>query len=45
MSVLKQDSGTNLTLMNMTIYSTAMNMDAFSVGEAVKFNAQIQVGG
>lgn len=39
MSVLKQDSGTNLTLMNMKIYSTAMNMDAFSVGEAVKFNA------
>lgn len=39
MAVLKQDSGTNLSLMNMTLYSAAMDMDAFSVGEAVKFKA------
>jgi len=39
MTVLKQDSGTNLSLMNMTLYSVAMDMDAFSVGEAVKFKA------
>lgn len=39
MAVLKQDSGLNLSLMNMTLYSAAMNMDAFTVGEAVKFTA------
>ena len=39
MTVLKQDSGTNLSQMNMTLYSVAMDMDAFSVGEAVKFTA------
>ena len=39
MAVLKQDSGTNLSLMNMTLYSAALNMDAFTVGEAVKFTA------
>jgi len=31
MTVLKQDSGTNLSQMNMTLYSVAMDMDAFSV--------------
>lgn len=39
LTVLKQDSGMNLSLMNMTLYSAAMDMDAFSVGEAVKFKA------
>jgi hypothetical protein len=41
MTVLKQDSGTNITEMNMTLYSAGQNwgIDAFSVGEAVKFTA------
>jgi len=39
--VLKQDSGVNLTKMNMTLYSAATDwgIDAFGVGEAVKFTA------
>ncbi|MDD5258330.1 MAG: hypothetical protein WCZ26_07610 [Methanothrix soehngenii] len=41
MTVLKQDSGTNLSLMNTTTYSAARDwgIDAFAVGEAVKFTA------
>lgn len=39
MNVLKQDSGLNFSQMNVRLYSVAMNMDAFSVGEAVKFSA------
>lgn len=41
MTVLKQDSGVNLTKMNMTLYSAATDwgLDAFGVGEAVKFAA------
>ncbi len=37
--VLKQDSGVNLSKMNMTLYSAATDwgIDAFGVGEAVKF--------
>ena len=39
MTVLKQDSGTNITNMNLTLYSAGQDwgIDAFSVGEAVKF--------
>jgi len=39
--VLKQDSGVNLTKINMTLYSAATDwgIDAFGVGEAVKFTA------
>ena len=39
--VLKQDSGVNLSKMNMTLYSAATDwgIDAFGVGEAVKFTA------
>ena len=39
MTVLKQDSGTNLSQMNMTLFSVGFKMDPFSVGEAVKFKA------
>lgn len=41
MTILKQDSGTNLTKMNMSIYTalTDFGLDAFGVGEAVKFTA------
>jgi hypothetical protein len=41
MTVLKQDSGTNLTKMNLSLYSAATDfgIDAFGVGEAVKFTA------
>jgi hypothetical protein len=41
MIVLKQDSGTNITNMNMTMYSAGQDwgIDAFGVGEAVKFTA------
>ena len=41
MTVLKQDSGTNLSKMNMTLYTAATDwgLDAFGVGEAVKFTA------
>jgi len=41
MTVLRQDSGTNLSKMNMTLYSvsTDWGLDAFGVGEAVKFTA------
>jgi hypothetical protein len=41
MTVLKQDSGTNITNMNLTLYSAGQDwgLDAFSVGEAVKFTA------
>ncbi len=39
LTVLKQDSGVNLSRMNMTLYSAATDwgIDAFGVGEAVKF--------
>ena len=39
MTVLKQDSGANITNMNMTLYSAGQDwgINAFSVGEAVKF--------
>jgi hypothetical protein len=41
MTILKQDSGTNLTKMNLSLYSAATDwgIDAFGVGEAVKFTA------
>jgi hypothetical protein len=41
LTVLKQDSGTNITKMNLTLYSAGQDwgIDAFSVGEAVKFTA------
>jgi hypothetical protein len=41
MTVLTQDSGTNITKMNMTLYSVGQDwgINAFSVGEAVKFTA------
>ncbi len=41
MTVLKQDSGLNLSKMNITLYSAATDwgLDAFGVGEAVKFTA------
>ncbi|OPY50163.1 MAG: hypothetical protein A4E49_02824 [Methanosaeta sp. PtaU1.Bin112] len=41
MTVLKQDSGTNISKMNLTLYSVGQDwgIDAFSVGEAVKFTA------
>ncbi|MHB8119494.1 MAG: hypothetical protein ACYDHX_12305 [Methanothrix sp.] len=41
MTVLKQDSGTNITKMNMTLYSVGQDwgINAFGVGEAVKFTA------
>jgi len=41
MIVLKQDSGANLSEMNLTLYSvrTDWGLDAFGVGEAVKFTA------
>jgi len=41
MSVLKQDSGTNITNMSLTLYSVGQDwgINAFSVGEAVKFTA------
>lgn len=41
MTVLKQDSGTNLSEMNLTYYSvsTDWGLDAFGIGEAVKFTA------
>ncbi len=41
MTVLKQDSGTNITNMNMAMYSAGQDwgIDAFGVGEAVKFTA------
>lgn len=41
LTVLKQDSGTNITNMNLTLYSAGQDwgIDAFSVGEAVKFTA------
>jgi hypothetical protein len=41
MTVLKQDSGTNISQMNLTLYSAGQDwgIDSFSVGEAVKFTA------
>ncbi len=41
MTVLTQDSGTNITNMNLTLYSAGNDwgIDAFSVGETVKFTA------
>jgi hypothetical protein len=41
MTVLMQDSGTNLSEMNLSLYSAATDwgIDAFGVGEAVKFTA------
>lgn len=41
MTVLKQDSGTNITKMNMTLYSAGQDwgINAFGIGEAVKFTA------
>jgi hypothetical protein len=41
MTVLKQDSGTNISQMNLTLYSAGQDwgINAFSVGEAVKFTA------
>jgi hypothetical protein len=41
MTVLKQDSGANITKMNMTLYSAGQDwgINAFGVGEAVKFTA------
>jgi len=41
MVVLKQDSGTNITNMSMALYSAGQDwgINAFSVGEAVKFTA------
>jgi len=39
MTILKQDSGTNISQMNLTLYSAGQDwgINAFSVGEAVKF--------
>jgi len=39
MMVLKQDSGTNITNMDLTLYSAGQDwgINAFSIGEAVKF--------
>jgi hypothetical protein len=41
MIVLKQDSGTNITKMDLTLYSAGQDwgINGFSVGEAVKFTA------
>ncbi|MFZ2472176.1 MAG: hypothetical protein WAW52_09590 [Methanothrix sp.] len=41
MTVLTQDSGTNITNMDLTLYSAGQDwgINAFSVGEAVKFTA------
>lgn len=41
MTILKQDSGTNLSKMNLSLYSAATDwgIDAFGIGEAVKFTA------
>ena len=41
MTVLKQDSGINISRMNLTLYSAGQDwgINAFSVGEAVKFTA------
>lgn len=41
MNVLKQDSGANITNMNMSLYSSGEDwgIDAFGVGEAVKFTS------
>lgn len=41
MTVLSQDSGTNITQMNVTLYTVAdeWGADFYSVGEAVKFTA------
>jgi hypothetical protein len=41
LTVLRQDSGTNISQMNLTLYSVGQDwgIDAFSVGEAVKFTA------
>jgi hypothetical protein len=41
MTVLMQDSGTNITKMNTALYSAGQDwgINAFSVGEAVKFTA------
>ncbi len=41
MTVLKQDSGSNISNMNLTLYSVGQDwgIDAFGVGEAVKFTA------
>jgi hypothetical protein len=41
MTVLKQDSGVNITNMSMNLYSAGQDwgINAFSVGEAVKFTA------
>ena len=41
MTVLKQDSGTNITNMSLALYSAGQDwgINAFSVGEAVKFTA------
>jgi hypothetical protein len=41
MIVLKQDSGTNITNMDLTLYSAGQDwgINAFSIGEAVKFTA------
>jgi hypothetical protein len=40
-TILKQDSGTNISLMNLTLYSAGQDwgINSFSVGEAVKFTA------
>ncbi len=55
LTVLKQDSGTNLSKMNLTMYTAAQDfgLDAFGMGEAVKFTApkpgwklkQVQIAG
>lgn len=41
LTILMQDSGTNITNMNFTLYSVGQDwgIDAFRVGEAVKFTA------
>ena len=41
MTVLKQDSGANLSEMNLTYYSVSNDwgLDSFGIGEAVKFTA------
>jgi len=41
LTVLKQDSGTNFSKMNLTTYTAAQDfgIDAFGIGEAVKFTA------
>lgn len=41
LTILKQDSGANITKMNFTLYSAGKDwgIDAFAVGEAVKFTA------